>query len=406
VLWRDRLATNPTQSGVPLQPLALGGTAVFAEENALYALRLSDGRLRWRRVFPLAGGDLFSGMIYGLWQWHGTIAVLVGQASSAARLFSLNAGTGAVRWTLPLSGQGVTGDLALTADGGLAMILGNGTLAVADLTTGRLRWSRPGSYSPAPGPVAVGGTVAAAADGNGSPADGVVAGFDTRTGRPLWTRRGMPDQPQLEAAAGRVLVYASTQNVVPSPALWPVTALSPQTGQTLWHAATAGPLGALSASAQRSGGIAVSTTSPGGLYMIDSATGRVRWHLATDVGGGLPLVTGTDVVYVSGATQGGQRLVDLRAGDGSARWATPLAGSVFLPEPTTPFGRDLVVSLGSGEPGEPARLVAYLAATGAQAWTTVVPTLVQVPPVAAGANLLVQPTDPAVACAADGSAAG
>ncbi len=53
-----------------------------------------------------------------------------------------------------------------------------------------------------------------------------------------------------------------------------------------------------------------------------------------------------------------------------------------------------------------ARLIGVIAATGAEAWTTEVPTLVQVPPVAADANLLVQPTDPAVACAADGSAAG
>jgi outer membrane protein assembly factor BamB len=402
VLWRDRLPTNATQSGVPLQPVALGGTAVFAEENALYALRLSNGRRLWRRVFPLTGGDLFAGMIYGLWQWRGTMAVLVGQASSAARLVSLNAATGAVRWTLPLSRPGVTGDLALTGDGGLAMILGDGTLAVADLSTGSLRWSRPGSYSPAPGPVVAGGTVVAAADGTGSAADGVVAGFGTRTGKLLWTRRGMPDQPQLQAAAGRVLVYTNTQGVFPHPALWPVTAVSPATGQTLWRVATAGPVDALS------GEVAVTTTSPSELYMIDAASGRVRWRLATDVAGGLPLVTGTGVVYVSdsagNAPGGGQRLVDLRAAGGSARWTVPLAEPVFLLEPALPLGRDVVVSLGSGEPGDPARLVGYLAATGAVAWTTVVPTLVQVPPVAAGANLLVQPTDPAVACAADGSA--
>jgi outer membrane protein assembly factor BamB len=406
--WDRRLRTDPTQSGVAVQPLVLGDTAVFAEENAVYALRLSDGRLLWRRSFAAPRANLWSTMVYGLWGWRGTVAALVGQASPGARLVSLDAATGAVRWTLALSRQGVTGTLTPTGDGGLAMVLSDGSLTVADLGTGALRWTRPGQFLP--GPVAVGGVLAAAASGAGS--SGGVAGYDTKTGRLLWTRHGMPAQPQLLVAAGRLVVYTNTQNVSPRPAVWPVTALSPSTGRTLWRAATAGPVGAVSASTQsaRAGGVAVATADPDELYLIDPGTGRVRWHRASDVNSdATPLVTGTDVVYVSdsgrGAALGGERLADLRASDGSVRWAAPLADSVFLPEPVLAFGPYLVVSLGSGQRDDPARLVAYRAATGAIAWTARVPTLVQVPPAVVGRHLLVQPTDPAVACPAEGSAA-
>jgi outer membrane protein assembly factor BamB len=406
-LWDHRLRTDPTQSGVAVQPLVLGDTVVFAEEDAVYALRLSDGRLLWRRSFTVPRAALWSTMVYGLWGGRGTVAALVGQASPGARLVSLDAATGAVRWTLPLSRQGVTGTVTPIGDGGLAMVLGGGSLAVADLGTGGLRWSRPGQFLP--GPVAVGGVLVAAVSGAGSTGSsfGSVSGYDTATGRLLWTRRGIPAQPQLQVVAGRLIVYTNTQNISPRPAVWPVTALSPATGRTLWRAATAGPVGAVSAS---TGGVAVSSTDPDELYLIDPVTGRVRWHRASEVNStATPLVTGTGVVYVSdsggGAAPGGTRLAELRASDGSVRWAARLADSVFLTEPVLPFGPYLVVSLGSGQRDDPARLVAYQAATGAVAWTARVPTLVQVPPAVVGRQLLVQPTDPAVACPAEGSAA-
>jgi hypothetical protein len=66
------------------------------------------------------------------------------------------------------------------------------------------------------------------------------------------------------------------------------------------------------------------------------------------------------------------------------------------------LGADAVVALGSGQPGNPARLHAYRLATGTTAWTVRLPTLVAVPLAVAGNSLLIQPTDPAVVCLADG----
>jgi hypothetical protein len=100
VAWQVRLPTDPTQQGVALRPLAVGGIAIIAEENAVYALRLSDGHRLWKRVFPQVGkGPLsfYSAQVYGLWQYRANVIVLVGQVSSASRLLSLNTATGAVR---------------------------------------------------------------------------------------------------------------------------------------------------------------------------------------------------------------------------------------------------------------------------------------------------------------------
>jgi outer membrane protein assembly factor BamB len=398
VIWQDKLPTNPTQSGINLQPVVIGGTGFFAEYQAVYALRLTNGHQLWRRSFPQAGNDPFSGMVYGLWQWHGSVIVLIGQVSTAARLMSLNPATGAVRWTLPLR-NGLTGSQALTGDGGLAMLWGYATLKVANLATGRIRWSRTAGHSA--GPVAVGGVVVADAEGKGLSA-GSVMGYDARTGKLLWTRHGMPNQPVLLVTPGRVLVYSNTQMVYPRPALWPVTALSIATGRTLWQTATAGPVDMLSAGPS---GIAVSTSNPVRLYLINPLTGRVRWSRPfTDTNA--PLDTGSDLLYFGSAPGTSQPLVDVRAATGAVRW-TASFHRAYGPDTMVSSGADVVLPF-SGQPDTSgAGLSAFRLATGKAAWTHLLPTLVQVPLAVAGADLLVQPTDPVVACpAAAVSAAG
>ena len=415
--WQVRLPTDPQQAGIGVPPLAFGGTGVFAEENAVYALRLSDGRELWRHVFP-ENGDLFASAVYGLWQWDGSVIALVGQVSSAARLMSLDATTGAVRWTLALSKQGVYGSQALTGDGGLVLIQGNATLTVVDLATGRVRWSRAGVRAPAP--VVAGGVVLAAVQWNGGGPAGSVSGYDARTGALLWTRRDMPEQPQLAVSAGRVLVYSDTQNVYPRPALWPVTALSVATGRTLWQAATAGPVSALTAGP---GGVAVTTLNPSRLELIDPVTGRVRWNIPASPEQSPPLDTGTDLLYLGGAPDGRAGLVDLRAADGSVRWVAPVpltwspataspapsaavvpaAGAAVAAGPVLLFGGAAVVAGSAMPSGTPGALSAFRLSDGAPTWTATVPALIHVPSAVAGSDLLIQPTDPSLACAATGA---
>ena len=376
VAWQVRLPTDPTQQGVALRPLVIGGIAIISEENAVYALRLSDGHRLWKRVFPQVGkGPLssYSAQVYGLWQYRANVIVLVGQVSSASRLLSLNPATGAVRWSLALGKQGETGDLTLTGDGGLAMTYGFATLTVVDLTTGRVRWGRTAGNSS--GPLAVGGVVIDPAGAVHGQTSGKLLGFSSRTGRLLWTRTGMPPQPEPQLASGLVLMTNANR----------VTALSPTTGRTLWTVTTASPIDSVTSGPS---GIAVSTEIPSRLFLVDPKTGRVRWRVAYQGGQAPPLDTGTDLLY-----QGGGRfsLIDLRAANGSVRWAVRAPVTSFAQ--ILRIGAYAVVVSNVTKPDSPAVVTAYRMSTGKQAWTTKVPTFVEVPAAVAGANLLVQSGD-------------
>jgi outer membrane protein assembly factor BamB len=380
VAWQLRLPTDPTMQGIALRPLVIGGTAIVAEENAVYALRLTDGHQLWKRVFPRVGNgppSIASDLVYGLWQYRGNVIVLVGQVSSGSRLLSLNTATGAVRWYLRLGKQGETGNLTLTGDGGLAMIYGYATLTVVDLTTGKIRWGRTAGHSG--GPLAVGGVLIVPAEGYPS---GKLLGYSSRTGKLLWTRTGMPPQPEPQLASGVVIMTNTNQ----------VSALSPATGRTLWTVTTASSIFSVTTGPS---GIAVSTEIPSRLYLIDPKTGRVRWHIAYQGGQAPQLDTGTDLLY-----EGGKRfsLVDLRAANGTVRWAVPAPAASFAQ--VLRFGAYAVVISNSAKPNAPASVTAYRLASGKQAWTTNVPTFVEVPAAVAAANLLVQSGDLTEACPA------
>jgi outer membrane protein assembly factor BamB len=393
VIWQVRLATDPVQEGIALSPVVIGGKAVFAEENAVYTLRRGDGRRLWKRAFAKIGsGPLaaISNQVYGLWQYRGSVILLVGQVGSHSRLYSLNGATGAVNWALSLGKQGELGSQTLTRDGGLAMIRGHATLTVVNLATGRIRWTRTGVNST--GPVAAGGVVIAAVSGK-------VRGFSSRTGEPLWTRTGMPEQATLLVSAGRVIVTDDTQNVYPPVPLWPVTALSPATGRALWRTGTGTPL--FGQSAGRSGVAVVNSGRQ--LILIDAATGHVRWRVR-DADSQLPADTGTDVFFVNGAASDSKlTLVDVRAASGSVRWSVPAPGTSS--GPVFGFGGNAVAFEDTANALHPhGLLAAFRLTTGTRAWAVKVPTYVQVPPVAAGAGLLLQPTDPSIACPLDGGA--
>ena len=394
VAWQVRLPTDPTQSGVALRPLVTGGEAVFAEFNGVYALRSRDGHELWRRTFPAPKADPYAGMVYGLWRWRGTVVVLVGQVSPASRLVSLNAATGAVRWTLPLSRQGVTGNLTLTADGGLAMIRGYGTLSVADLTTGRLRWSRTAGHSP--GPVAVGTVVAGAWNGR-------AVGYNDRTGAVLWTERGLPAEPALAAADGLVLVQS---DVTGGSSPTAVTALAPRTGRVAWRFDPGVAVDILGAGPA---GIVMSSYTPDRLSLVNPATGRPRWSVSTVAAYAFPnselVVTKTSVVLVEG--RGGARLVNRSAADGKILWSAPLSGSsagLHLALTSGPSGQNVVATMGPPGTGTASRLWVFRLASGRLAGATALPTLVQAPLAVTGANTLVQLDDPICAFPATGTA--
>jgi outer membrane protein assembly factor BamB len=390
VRWQVRLPTVGASPVSELPPVVAGGFAVVTQDGVVHGLRLTDGRQLW----SWAGGQV----VYGMWPWHGAVAVLTDQVSTRARLTGLDAATGRVAWTARLPGQGLDADLAATADGGLAMIAGNGRVQVVDLGTGRVRWAQPAVLPPGPsGPAAVGGTVVTGAAGR-------LAGYDDRRGQVRWTLSGVPADPVLQGLAGLVLVTSGEQGGPGDPTA--LTAVNPAAGQVAWRF---DPGTAVTVLGAGPAGLAVTTYYDRRLYLIDPATGRVRWHATTFIAlGTVPLVTATDVYSLEGGDATDYpvpRIADRAAADGAPRWVRALGAPPFGPQPVLGLASEAVVATSSGRLGGTAPLLAFHAGSGQPAWRVDLPALVAAPPVAVPGGLLVQAADPGYACPAAGAAA-
>jgi outer membrane protein assembly factor BamB len=392
VAWQVSLPTAAQQQGVVLQPLVIAGVAVFAEENAVYGIRVSDGRQLWRRAFST---DIAaeSGAVYGLWPSGGRIVVLTGQVSASARLTALTASTGAVRWTLPLPSE-LLGSQAQASGGTLAVLRPDGVLESVDLASGRVLWSHRVGQSL--GPAAIGSVIAAGSDGR-------VSGYDGRTGRVLWTASGLPEQPDVTAVDGVFLAYDNTDT-------GGVVALNPRTGRVEWRFGSDAVLGAGPA------GIAFATYTPRRVYLVNPATGRARWSVATfavssgDNPGQL-LEAGSDVVLPEGSVAPSAdvfRLVVRDAADGRVLWSTKLAGGAdglnlaLLP---LAGGQAIAVTSvqGTGFPTS-TRLTVRRLGAGRQLASVTLPDMILAPLTVTGTSVLAQSDSPACATPAIGTA--
>jgi outer membrane protein assembly factor BamB len=393
VAWQVSLPTAAQQQGVVLQPLVIGGAAVFAEENAVYAIRVSDGRQLWRRVFSKEIASV-AGAVYGLWQADGRVVVLTGQVSASARLTALTASTGAVSWTLRLPAPGLLGSQAQGSGDTLAILRPNGVLESVDLASGRVLWSHRAGQSL--GPAAIGSVIAAGSDGR-------VTGYDGRTGRVLWTASGLPEQPDVTAVDGVFLAYDNTDT-------GGVVALNPRTGRVEWRFGSDAVLGAGPA------GIAFATYTPRRVYLVNPATGRARWSVATfavssgDNPGQL-LEAGSDVVLPEGNVTPPAdvfRLVVRDAADGRVLWSAPLAGGTdgfnlaLLP---LAGGQAIAVTSvqGTGFPTS-TRLAVRRLGTGGQLASVTLPDMVMAPLTVTGTSVIAQSDSPACATPAIGTA--
>jgi outer membrane protein assembly factor BamB len=392
VRWQVPLPTFGSNPQTEPSPVTAGNIALFAQDGVVHALQLADGHQLWSWAGNQSSQGNQAGQdgdgVYGMWPWHGTVAILTDQVSTHARLTGLDAATGRVVWTVRLPGDGLDGNLAATADGGLAMVGANGKLLTVDIGTGQTRWTQPAA---APrGPVAVGGTVITGAGGR-------LTGYDDRSGQVRWTRSGVPEDPVLQILAGLVLVTSGTQGPGDPTAL---TAVNPATGQVAWRFDPGMTVSVLSAGPA---GLAVTTYFDRALYLIDLATGRVRWHATTFIAlDSVPLVTATDVISLEGGAVDypTSRIADRSAADGTVRWTRTLSTQAFGPQPVLAIGSQAVVQTSSAMPGRPAPLLAFQAASGQLAWRVEMPTLVQNPPLLLPGRLLIQAADPGYACPA------
>ena len=382
--WKTPLKTRGNPSGPAVSPVPVGPVAVFAQDGIVHGIRLADGHPLWS--WP-GGQD-----VYGLWRQGALVAVLTDQVSNHARLSGLDAATGAVRWSLRLPARGLLGGQALTADGGLAMVVPGQGIQVVNLADGRVRWRRHIGVSPAL--TAAGHLVIYGLNGH-------LTSYDARTGGLRWAvTPGVSHDPAFQLSGGLLLVTSTTAGPsVPKT----LTAVIPATGRVAWRfeppTPATDPEAQASVLAAGPAGLAVATYDPRRLYLLDLRTGRPRWHAGTFVAQGMtPLVTGISVILVEGLDHAAVVARDVAAG--RVRWRDSLPGPSGGNQPVLAVGALAVLQGAPRTPGAPAPLRAYQVASGKLAWQAGLPAFVQAPPVLVPGGILIQPADTMYACAA------
>jgi outer membrane protein assembly factor BamB len=397
VNWQVLLGKGPEEElGPDADPLAVGGVAVFAQAGVVHGLRMAGGQALWTYTDGAS--------VYEMWRWQGLVVVLTGPSGGGpaipvakwvGRLTGLDAATGAVRWTMPMSGIGPLTSAVATADGGVAVAEPIGRLLTVDMADGTVRWTRDINQD-SRGLAATAGLVLY---GSGAR----LTAYDDRTGAQRWSVASLDmDLPQMQLADGLLVVSSGFGGT-------PVTAYVPATGRVAWTFETPGPKAGATASwasvAAGPAGVAAAVANlpgPGRLYLIDLATGRARWHAAALVGAG-PLLTAAGVIDIEGtAAKGPVAVVDRGAADGRIRWQDTLrqsAGNAGQGVEQLVQAGQLVLAQGNVARGQPVTLSAYRLDDGRLAWQITLPENLEVSPVLVPRQgLLIQPDGPFSGC--------
>jgi outer membrane protein assembly factor BamB len=387
--WTTLLRTNDDIAGTSLAPIVEGGTGYFAQDNAIYALRLSDGRQIWSWT---SSGDV----IYGTWASGDVLAVLTDQVSTHALLTGLDMRTGAVTWQLPIPGRGLVGSQAATTDGGLAWTLaGSEDLQVVNLADGKVLWSVPIPQQSSP--VAADGLVLSAQNG-------VLTAFDDRSGVRRWSVGGLPTSAAVEVEDGLVLLTSGTQG----PAFPTVLdAVGPLSGKVAWRfdprVANYGIPGGVTVLSAGPAGLLVSTYDPRILYLLAPRSGRPRWSADTFVDqNAAPAVLVDKVVSVEGGVTDSPplSLVERGAVDGRSLWSVRLGdlGGPVGDQQVVVSGSSVVIAATTGRLGQTDRLAAFDLGSGRRLWQAVLPTFTETSPVPVAGHFVVQSADPGTVC--------
>jgi outer membrane protein assembly factor BamB len=368
-----------------LSPLAVGAVAVFAQGDVIYGLRLADGHRVWSRAT--------SQDIAGMWRWQSLVIVLTesGPGLPLPLLTGLDASTGQARWTLRIAGDVEGSDP--TADGGLAILRYDDTLEVADLSSGRVRWTRPAGYPPDSGQ-GYPPTMAVADGAVLFAVNGKLTSYDDRTGQIRWTDALMPilvaaglGELGLQATAGLVYLTGARLLLAGGKSTPVLLGISAADGHVEWRFATSPP----ETLWNYAPGLMSVTSSSGGTWQdeLDPATGRVRWQAAS-----LYRAIATPAGTVTAPGTGSTDQISLHDTlTGQTRWIATLAGLNLgwqqqAPAlPVFPAGPLLVVP--AAGPDGSHLLAALRMSDGQRAWQLRIPAPVAAPPLAVPGGMLV-----------------
>jgi outer membrane protein assembly factor BamB len=322
-------------------------------------------------------------------------------SASSTAVYALDATTGNVRWTTPVTqGGGWWGQIVSTGDI-LVLVDAAGDMTALRMEDGAVVWTHTGPI-PFGGrsvvttlPVADDGILFVSSSGDSS-THGYLDAYRATDGTRLWEHdEGLNSTVYLGAANGMLYANMGMSQQV--------DALRGTDGSTLWHATLSGPVTAQPIIA----GNAIYLNNYGEVYALNAATGALLWQykppqvasssdLTVSVGGGLVFASNSTrlnalhasdgtlawymeyhqpvqgpsyangVVYVSGDAFMNP-LYALNPSDGSPRWSVQLHG--FSSWPALLHGDTLYLSRSDGATVQPAGyLYALNPATGAVRW--------------------------------------
>lgn len=332
VRWQTRLPLREGIFGEGTAPLVAGPVVVFSEDDVVYALRRADGH----RVWSWSSGRL----IQGTFQWQGLVVVLTA-GSRTGYLTGLDAPTGKVRWTRQI-GDGNPSDMAVTADGGLAVE--DDGFEVVNLSDGRVRWSAQVGVAA----MAVSGASVLAAG------SGWLTSYDDQTGKVRWTEALRPIRLAIIAgdlgptgaagdlglAADAGLVYLSgvqqlptTRASYPTPVLLGISAVN---GKVKWRFS---PTPAEGVTVLGPGLLSVESDDGRWLEDLNPVTGRPRWQLVDYGRNQMFFADGRLIADTTKATTGtGGLLTAIDSADGQRVWQVRLPTVVSFPLGAVPGG--------------------------------------------------------------------
>lgn len=298
-----RWSAELRNTGFPgaISPVVDGNTVFTNEGGELRAFDWRSGRELWRKGV--------AGPVYGEWVIEGTLVALVDQVSDEGRILGLDPGTGAQRWEYKTPGRGLLGNQHPTSDGGLAMVnADDGSLAVLDVETGKVRWTAPGTPEHEGVAIAAGVVV----HNHGSR----LIAYDSVSGKQRWSIEAGSDL--LPEVVRDVVVAVS--GVSPQPA--PFAGYRLSDGERIWTASFDYAFGAVHVTPA---GLLIDEGPSGSaqsLVLLDVDTGRVRWQVPAQVYLSFdPVVSGDFLVTNEGvpAVNAPSRLVIRRLADGSVK---------------------------------------------------------------------------------------
>jgi outer membrane protein assembly factor BamB len=356
LLWRTAMPATPDDFQASYRPAVGGSASYWPEDGFVHALRNSDGHQLWQY-------DYQDYELVGIWVTRGVVSVLLNRYSKGDVLVGLDAHSGVVRWRLTIPGGGLTFDApAPTGDGGLAWLRRDGRLQVADLVTGKLRWSHTVSgkqtlHSPDNAFAAGEGRVYFAVSG-------LLTTYDARTGEHVWQVARDTTRVQLRLAGTRVLLTSHTTDRPTSLAGFDVA-----DGTKVWAYRWSSQQDVLAVGADT---VVVGTTLGPDEWAFAVSTGVQRWMVSDPLGYTGPMtIVGSDVVSIDGAESWSDTaaLIDRDLATGTLRWSRPVTHDAAMAGALAVMGSSvmLVPDGESAGPNEP--LYGFRLADGKAAWT-------------------------------------